>query len=90
MVPQEYVDIFFKIITDFINIDYKQLLNKFEDFQNKVTEEVLPDVLDYCNATAFICDTPIRNEDLLKKKSGQYMKYKTIPKWHHYAWDMIK
>jgi hypothetical protein len=89
-VPQDYTEIFFRIITDFINLEIKQLILKFEDFKNKINEEAIPEILDYCNATAFICDTPIRNEDLIKKKTGQYIKYKTIPKWHHYAWDMIK
>ena len=21
---------------------------------------------------------------------SKYLKYKSIPKWHHYAWDIIK
>ena len=47
-------------------------------------------MLDYCLPNAFVSDALIRQEDVNKRKTGQYIKYKTIPKWHHYAWDMIK
>ncbi len=78
------------MITNFINVDFKQLLIKFDDFRKKISEEELNDSIEYCLSNSFVCDTPIRQDELFKKKSGQYIKYKTIPKWHHYAWDMIK
>ena len=45
---------------------------------------------EYIPAKAFISDSLIKVEENNKKKTWQYMKYKTIPKWHHYALDIIK
>jgi hypothetical protein len=46
--------------------------------------------LEYIKPVAFVCENSIKIEENNKKKVGHYAKYKTIPKWHHYAWDIIK
>lgn len=46
--------------------------------------------LEYLKPIIILSDSPIKSEDLQKKKNAQYTKFKTIPKWHHYSWDMIK
>jgi len=53
-------------------------------------EETIKRDFEYVKCTAFISEDSIKYDDLYKKRNGQYLKYKTIPKWHHYAWDMIK
>jgi hypothetical protein len=73
-----------------MQIDFDSLSDKFIDIDKKLESVKLEDCLEYCTPNVFISDTLIKHEDLNKKKSGQYAKYKTIPKWHHYAWDMIK
>jgi hypothetical protein len=78
------------LISLFVGINVDKILDKFKEVASKMREEQLESALEYIEPTAFVCETPIRNEDAYKKKAGQYVKYKTIPKWHHYAWDMIK
>jgi hypothetical protein len=53
-------------------------------------EEKIESEMEYIKPSIIVCDSPIKVDDVFKKKGGQYAKYKTVPKWHHYAWDMIK
>jgi hypothetical protein len=65
------------------------MIEKFEESSSKLKEEKLPSIMEYYKPQAFVCENAIRSDEIYKKKGGQYIKYKTIPKWHHYAWDMI-
>lgn len=65
-------------------------MNKFGEVNSKINEETLQEVDEYISSIPFISETTVKQDDAYKKKIGQYVKYKTIPKWHHYAWDMIK
>ncbi len=90
LISEQHVNHFFVIIVRFCNIDLEKVLKKFYDIFNKIEKENLPDIIEYIEPSAFVCENLIKNEESFKKKGGQYVKYKTIPKWHHYAWDMIK
>jgi hypothetical protein len=78
------------LIVHFVDINLEKLLEKFNDIYSEVETEILTENLEYVQCLAFLSENQIKNEDAYKKKGGQYVKYKTIPKWHHYAWDMIK
>ena len=90
LIPDEFLELFFELIINFVNLNFDTVLEKFNVFSDTMESEMLESSIDYIEACAFVSETPIRNEDAYKKKGGQYIKYKTIPKWHHYAWDMIK
>jgi uncharacterized protein YwqG len=90
LIQEAFMVTFFELISRFIGVNLDRIANKFKEIESKMKEEKLESILEYVQPSAFVCETPIRNEDAYKKKAGQYVKYKTIPKWHHYAWDMIK
>jgi hypothetical protein len=90
LIREDYLELFFELLSKFINIETETILEKFNGIYSQVKMESLQPSYDYIEPTVFICENSIKNEDAYKKKSGQYAKYKTIPKWHHYAWDMIK
>jgi hypothetical protein len=90
LILKAFIREFFEMISRFVGVNIERILNKFWEMESKMKEEKLECIIDYIQPSAFVCETPIRNEDAYKKKTGQYVKYKTIPKWHHYAWDMIK
>ena len=80
------------MILKFIDFELNKftLITKFNEFSDSLTVENLKLEQEYIKCTAFVCENLIKNEDLYKKRTGHYLKYKTIPKWHHYAWDMIR
>ncbi len=90
LIRQDYLELFFELLSKFINIEAEIILNKFNEIYSQLKMEILQPSYDYIEPRVFIFENVIKNEDAYKKKSGHYSKYKTIPKWHHYAWDMIK
>ena len=82
------VNLIFKYI-DF-SIDKLNILIKLEEQIQNYPRELVPSEIKLIKKKAFVTEANIKSEDLNKKRNGQYLKYKSIPKWHHYAWDMIK
>ena len=69
----------------------KTLTQAFLGFSREFQKEKEKnEISDYIPPKAFFSETIIKTDDNNKKKTWQYMKYKTIPKWHHYALDIIK
>lgn len=66
------------------------ILNKFHQKIEIANVETIKQDLEYIKGSAFICETSVMANELYKHRHGQYVKYKTIPKWHRYALDMIK
>jgi hypothetical protein len=90
LVHEIHIEHFFNLIIQFVNLNFEKLIDKFEEVFEKIKAENLKEQTEYLKPSAFISETQIKGDDPLKKKGGQYSKYKTVPKWHHYAWDMIK
>ena len=90
LIRECYLELFFEIISKFINIPSENLFSNFEKISKNFKEKKLKRNLEYTKQTAFVCENQIKLDEGNKKKVGHYAKYKTIPKWHHYAWDMIK
>ncbi len=90
LIDHQNVELFFDLISKFVNKKLDELMNKFLIFSKNLKSEEVKENIEYIKPIAFVCENPIRAEEAYKKKVGHYVKYKTIPKWHHYAWDMIK
>lgn len=90
LIKESYLILFFDIISKFIDISHEDLTQKFKEISKNFKDKKLKEKLEYIKPVAFVCENLIKIEDINKKKVGHYAKYKTIPKWHHYAWDMIK
>ena len=90
LIQDSYVDVFFEIVTSFLKeLDLDDVLDKFYEFSEKSKEITLNEVEEYIKPVAFVSEDNIKHDDINKKKGGQYIKFRTIPKWHHYAWDML-
>jgi hypothetical protein len=63
---------------------------KLEKQIKNYNKEYIPSEIKLIKENAFVSEVNIKSEELNKKRNGQYLKYKSIPKWHHYAWDIIK
>lgn len=96
LIPDDEIGNFFDIFESILlhhctkytpNLLYQHFMKFHKEFQ---TETLKEDVCDYIPPRAFLSDTLIKSEEGAKKKTWQYTKYKTIPKWHHYALDIIK
>lgn len=90
LIEEDHIPHFFDIILQFVNVNEEKLFTKFYEVFDKIKPECLKYQLEYLKPHAFLCENYVKENDHYKKKGGQYIKYKTIPKWHHYAWDMIK
>lgn len=88
----QFIEVFYSLILKYIEAKttFDKIIEKFYLNVENLPEENLKQEMEYVKSNAFINETTIKYEDLYKKRNGQYLKYKTIPKWHHYAWDMIK
>jgi len=89
---REFIEEFYALLFKYVevNISVDKIMEKFNYYQENLPEENTRQDMEYVKSNAFICENLIKYDDLYKKRNGQYLKYKTIPKWHHYAWDIIK
>ena len=92
LLNRQFTEEFYSLILKFIEVDITldKIMDKFNLFADNLPEENIKQEMEYVKSSAFVNETSIKYDDLYKKRNGQYLKYKTIPKWHHYAWDMIK
>jgi hypothetical protein len=82
---------FYEFICKFIkDLDAQKIIDKFDNITDKLKEKELEQYDEYIKSEPFVSENQIKIDELNKKKGGQYIKFKTIPKWHHYAWDMLK
>jgi len=87
-----FIEEFYKLIFEYIDFktDIDIFFNRFSSYTSYLPKEVIIQEMDYIKSNAFLSESTIKYDDLFKKRNGQYLKYKSIPKWHHYAWDIIK
>lgn len=89
------------IISKFIE---KSIDSSFEQIKEKINDDVIGACLknkqerikeiemnfEYLTPICFLNDIEIQKEDLLKKKTGHYLKLKANPKWINYALDILR
>ena len=77
------------MICKFFNIKFNELLNYFETKSSNQENFTIKDSIEYIKPTCFVSDSVIKFEDSIRKKPA-YLKYKTIPKWHFHALDLLR
>jgi len=90
LIEKCHVALFYQLISKFLNQNYLEVFNYFQE--KSENEEILKmkESLEYIQPISFVSDTVIKHEEQLKKKPAQYLKYKTIPKWHYHALDLLR
>lgn len=89
LIEKCHVPLFYEILAKFFNISFHELI---AFFKKKAEEEEfikIKDSIEYLKPSCFISDSFIKNEENIRKKTS-YLKYKTIPKWHYHALDLLR
>jgi hypothetical protein len=73
-----------------MKVDFGKLIKYFNQLCTIQGEILINDSIEYIKPTCFISDTIIRPDDNIKKKPGPYLKYRTLPKWHFQALDLLR
>ncbi len=89
MIEKCHVPLFFEILCKFLSVDYRTLLNYFQKKSKEEEFIKIKKTLEYMKPTCFVSDSMIKFDETLRKKPP-YLKYKTLPKWHFHALDMIR
>lgn len=83
------MDEFFDLTKRFVNIQGFEKVDKlFNLFIEEFKVVQLQPRFEYVRPTAFLTEIPIKADDN-KKRSYQFNKVKSTPKWMNYAWDIL-